>query len=330
MHRGRPALFLALLTAALLAACAASVSIGSYPGVGLDEVLDYLAGRGLPAGVRAVVELRLSRTVAAALVGAALSAGGAGLQFVLRNPLADPYILGISSGAALALILASSLGLASPAAVQLVAFLGGLAALGVAFALAAAAGGGRLSLIIAGVVVGYAAWSLGVILLYRMGPEAGRALSWLYGTLAYTTPSVLRDYSPGILAGLGVLALRAGRVSKLLLGEEVAESMGVNVARLRLEVVAAAGLATASSVAIAGPVGFIGLAGAWLARALVGSVFTRLLPASAMAGAAVLVAADAAARLLGPGEPPLTALTTLAGIPATVYVLTHLRGEGWG
>jgi iron complex transport system permease protein len=325
----RPRLGVPLLALALLAATAASLSTGRYPGVGLKEALEYLIGQRLPPSAEAVLELRLSRTLAAALTGAALAAGGAGLQYVLRNPLADPYILGITSGAALALIAASYAGLSNPALVQLVSFTGGVAALAATLAVSAAAGGGRLSLIIAGIVVGYASWSLGVIILYRMGPEAGRALYWLYGSVAYATPQLVRDYAPGILAGVGILALRAGSLSKLLLGEEVAESMGVNVRRLRLEVVAGAGLAAAASVAIAGPIGFIGLAGAWLARALAGSLFTRLLPASIIAGAAILVAADVAVRLMGPGELPLSALTTLTGIPAVVYVLTRLRGEAY-
>ncbi len=325
----RPRLGIPLLAIALLVAIATSLSTGRYPGVGLGEALKYLSGHKLPPGVEAVIELRLSRTLAAALTGAALAAGGAGLQYVLRNPLADPYILGIASGAALALIAASYAGLSSPAIVQLASFAGGVAALAAALAIATAAGGGRLSLIIAGIVIGYAAWSLGVIILYRMGPEAGKALYWLYGSVAYATPQLVRDYAPGILVGVGILALRSGSLSKLLLGEEVAESMGVNVRRLRLEVVAGSGLAAASSVAIAGPVGFIGLAGAWVARALAGSLFTRLLPASILAGAAILVAADVAARLVGPGELPLSALTTLTGIPAVVYVLTRLRGEAY-
>lgn len=323
----RPLPGLLALTAALFSSIIASISLGHYHEAGLREALEFLAGRQLPRGVEAVLELRLSRTIAAALVGAALSAGGAGLQYVLRNPLADPYILGITSGAALALIAASYAGVSNPLTLQALSFAGGVAALAAALAVATLAGGGRLSLIIAGIVIGYTAWSVGVILLYRMGPEAGRALYWLYGSVAYATPELVRDYAPGILAGVGVLAARAGSISKLLLGEEVAESMGVNVARLRLEVVAGAGLAAASSVAVAGPVGFIGLAGAWLARALAGSLFTRLLPASLLAGASILVSADVAARLLSPGELPLTAITSLTGIPAVLYVLSRLRGE---
>ena len=317
----------ASLAALLVLALLAGLSIGAHRGVGLREALGFVAGRPLPPGVEAVLELRLSRTLAAALVGAALAAGGAGLQVVLRNPLADPYLLGISSGAALAVVAAYAAGARWLGALQAAALAGGLAAFAATAALAAAAGGGRLSLIVAGVAVGYMAWSGTVILLYRLGPEAGWGLYWLYGTVAYTTPEDLARAAPLALAGVAVLAVRARGLDRLILGDEVAESMGVRVARLRLEVVVAAGLATAASVAIAGPVGFVGLAGAWAGRAAAGSLFTRLLPASLAAGAALVVAADVAARLAGPGELPLTALTTRAGVPVIVYVMARMRGE---
>ena len=317
----------AALAGLLALSIIAGLSVGAHGGVGLREALGFIAGRPLPPGVEAVLELRLSRTLAAALVGAALAAGGAGLQVVLRNPLADPYLLGISSGAALAVVAAYAAGARWVGALQAAALAGGLAAFAATAALSAAAGGGRLSLIISGVAVGYVAWSGSVILLYRLGPEAGWGLYWLYGTVAYVTPEDLAGTAPLALAGVALLALRSSRLDKLILGDEVAESMGVRVPRLRAEVVAAAGLATAASVAVAGPVGFVGLAGAWAARAAVGSLFTRLLPASLAAGAALVAAADVAARLAGPGEMPLTALTTLAGVPVIIYVMARMRGE---
>ncbi len=316
----------ALLAASLLAALVAGLAVGPTRAAGAREALDFLAGRSLPPVAEAVLRHRLARTAAAMIVGAALAASGSGLQAVLRNPLADPYLLGISSGAALAVLLAVAAGAADPAAVGAAAFAGGMAAFALTMAASALAGASPTVMVVAGVAVGYVAWSLAVIVMARLGPQVEGGFYWLFGSVAYTTPGDLEAYTPPILAALALLALRAGRVEKLILGEEVAESLGARVSRTRMEVALAAGLAASSAVSLAGPIGFVGLTAPWIARAAVGNLYTRLLPASAAAGAALLAFSDVAARAAGPGELPLTAVTSLAGAPLMVYVMHKLRG----
>ena len=273
-----------------------------------------------------VFELRLLRALSAALVGAALSASGSGLQVLLRNPLADPYILGVSSGAALGVLAALWAGLAWPLEISLAALGGGLAALALVMAISSALGLTNISMVLVGVAASYALSSIDMILMMELGPAVQGSLAWLFGTVAYVLWYELLYAAPLMLAGVLWIFLRAGHLESLMLGEDVAESMGVRVRRLRAEVALASALSTSAAVAIAGPVGFIGLVAPWLARFTSGGAFRRIYPLSLSLGASLTVAADLASRFVQPGGmAPLTSITALMGAPVLVYLLARLR-----
>jgi len=295
---------------------------------GLPEVAAALLGEGDPA-VEAIARYRLLRLAAALTVGAGLAAAGAGMQFTLRNPLVDPYLLGVSSGASLGALAAVVFLDPSPWTVQLLAFAGAVAAYAAAVGVAGLAGLTGASLIVVGVAVGYLGYS-GSILIANLYPDRiPYAFSWLLGSLAYVTPSDMAWLLPLTLAGLAALAASAKRVEALSLGEERAESMGVRVRLTRLIVVSAASLAASSSAAVAGPIGFVGLAAPWLARLLGESRYSRVLASSIAWGALLVAAGDLAARLAAaPRELPLTPIMSLVGAPLLAYLA--VRGKrGW-
>ena len=302
-----------------------SLSVGPYHTVGIREVLGFLTG-GLEPAASGVVEYRLHRTIAAAVTGLALSASGLAIQYSLRNPLADPYIMGVSSTAALAVLgfyyLTSH---PSPWQVYTVAFMGGLAGVAASTLIAILLGLSGTALIVAGVSVSYLAGGLSMILALRLGDKVPMALSWLFGTVAYTVPNEILYSSVGAVAGVVWIALLSRRMNTLILGEEAAEGLGARVRMLRVEAAVAASLATSSVVALAGPVGFIGLAGPWLARLLAGAVFTRVLPVALASGALLTIISDIIVRLVGGGEIPLTAVTSVYGGLVLYYLVARGR-----
>ncbi len=281
---------------------------------------------GLDPAAKGVLDYRLYRTMAAALTGLALSASGLAIQYALRNPLADPYIMGVSSTAALAVLGLYYLAeYPSPWQVYTVAFLGGLAGLAASTMVAVLLGLSGTALIVAGVSVSYLAGGLGMILALRLGDKVPMALSWLFGTVAYSVPREILYSSIGALAGVAWIALLSRRMNTLILGEEAAEGLGARVARLRIEAAVAASLATSSVVALAGPVGFIGLAGPWLARLLAGARFTSVLPVALATGALLTVVSDVLVRMVGGGEIPLTAVTSVYGGVVLYYLVARGR-----
>jgi len=326
-------LAVALLVAVVLAACAA----GKFP-VAPGDLWRAVAARltgtdaGLPPGVETVVwSIRLPRVGAGLLVGAALAAAGTAYQGMFRNPLVSPDILGVSAGAGLGAVAAIYIGLPT-AAVQALAFAGGLAAVG---AVLAVAGLVRqrdpvLVLVLAGVAVG-ALLGAGISLIKLLADPATQLPSitfWLLGGLHAVTPADLRATAPALLAGLVPLALLRWRVNLLALPDEEAQALGVSVGRLRLVLVAAATLATAAAVSIAGIVGWVGLVVPHVARLLVGPEFSRLLPASVLLGGGFLVAADTLARTAAPIELPLGILTALVGAPFFLFLLARSGRNG--
>ncbi|MGC9117118.1 MAG: FecCD family ABC transporter permease [Conexivisphaera sp.] len=270
-----------------------------------------------------VLELRLLRAISAALVGMALAASGSGLQALLKNPLADPYILGVSSGAALGVLAAVAVGLLWPLEVSLAALAGGLAALALVMAISSALGLTNLSLVLVGVAASYALSSVDMVLMMDLGPSVQGSLAWLFGTVAYVLWSELVYAAPLMVCGAIWIFLRAGHLESLMLGDDVAESMGVRARRLRAEVALASALSTSAAVAVAGPVGFVGLVAARLGS---GGAFRRTYPLSLSLGASLTVAADLASRFVQPGGmAPLTSVTALMGAPVLVYLLAK-----WG
>lgn len=332
MTRSLAALLLAfflLLLAALLA-----LTAGKFPlsaGDALAALLHRALGQssGLDAAGESVLfHIRLPRVLAAMLVGAALSAAGAAYQQLFRNPLVSPDILGVSSGAALGAVLGIFLGL-DVWSIQGLAFLCGLGTVALVYLIAAGLRGHDplLMLVLAGVLIG-ALGGAGIGLMkYLADPynQLPAITFWLLGSLASVTPADVAAILPALALGLLPLALLRWRLDVLSLGDEEAQSLGVNPLRVRLAVVAGATLVTASVVAISGIIGWIGLLVPHMARLLVGPRFALLLPASLLFGGAYLLAIDTLARNLARIEIPLGILTALFGTPVFLWLLFRSR-----
>jgi len=297
-----------------------AMSIGSVP-VDLAALLhgnDDL-GRSL------VLELRLPRALSAFAVGGLLALAGALMQVLLRNPLADPYILGISGGAAVGALLSLLLGL-GVGGMTGNAFLGALLSMALVFGLAHGRGNwSAMRLLLTGVVVA-AGWGAIISFILAIAPERGLhgMLFWLMGDLSHTPPPLWGL----IVAGLGLLVCLpfARDLNVLARGELAASALGVSVARLRLMLYVVASLLTATAVTIAGSVGFVGLVIPHLLRLLGLSDHRRLLPAAVLAGGSLLVLADTVARsALAPQQLPVGVITALLGVPVFLYLL-HRRG----
>lgn len=314
----RGTLFWPVALAALVAGAVAGVALGAVP-LSLHAVANALAGRGDADAVAIVRTLRLPRVVLAALVGAGLGVSGAALQGSLRNALAEPYLLGVSGGAAVGAVLATALGLASAAALPIAAFAGASLAVVLAMLVAQAAGGRAdpRVLLMAGVVIGAFANAAIMVALAGAAPNAVRgALWWMMGSVAdadWARASWLALY---VIVGGGALLLRARDIDALALGEEPAASLGVDVERASLFVFGAASLLAAATVAAAGLVGFVGLVVPHVVRASGVRRHAAILLGSAVAGAALVVGADVVARVVrAPAELPLGAVTALVGVP---------------
>lgn len=316
----------ALLALVLAAAALVSLRVGAV-GMTTGAVFDALRGVGDPTLATIVRTLRLPRVVQGALVGAALSLSGAVFQALLRNPLADPYILGVSSGAAVGAVLAVVLGwaLAAPWSLPLAALVGAVVAIALVFRIALAVGRALDTrvLLLAGVVVG-AFCNAGVLLLLTFADlESFRsAMFWMMGSLAGSTwreAGLLAAY----LAPAFVALLWLARALNLLsLGEETAAYLGARVERVKLLAFVLAALLAAAGVATSGVIGFVGLVVPHVVRLVWGADHEFLLPASALLGAAFLVLVDAGARTLAaPVELPIGVVTALLGAPFFVYLL---------
>ena len=245
---------------------------------------------------------------------------------MFRNPLVSPDILGVSAGAGLGAAIAILLGLPLTA-VQACAFGGGLLAVGCVYAVAARVRHHDpvLVLVLAGVAVG-TLFAAGISLAKVLADPSVQLPSitfWLLGGLSAVTPGDLAVAAPLMLCGLAPAWLLRWRVNLLTLADDEAQAMGINVARLRLVLVASATLVTAAAVSIAGIVGWIGLVIPHSARLLVGPEFSRLLPATGLLGAGFLVAADTLARSIAPVELPLGILTAIVGAPVFLWLLAR-------
>jgi iron complex transport system permease protein len=315
-----------ILIVALALAAASALAFGTI-GMSPRESMRALFGLGDATSVLVVRDLRLPRTVLAMLLGAGLGISGAALQGVLRNPLAEPYLLGVSGGAAVGAVLAVSAGLAF-ALVPVAAFAGAVAAVAVALFVAHAthARGDPRVLIMAGVVVGAFANAAIMVLMANADASVIRnAVWWMMGSAAdatWTQNAWLAFYI--IVGGAALIAL--GRtLDALALGEDSAAGLGVDVERAARRVYLTASLVAASTVAAAGLVGFVGLVVPHIARRLGANGHRALLGASALAGAVLVVMADIVARtVLPPAELPLGAVTAMLGVPFFLVTLRRL------
>jgi iron complex transport system permease protein len=311
--------------AALLILCVLALAIGSVS-LPVGDVIDALRGTGDATVVSIVRDLRAPRVLLAALVGAGLSMSGGALQGTLRNPLAEPYLLGVSGGAAVGAVLATSFGVSTPFGITLSAF-GGAALSTVSVSLIARVVAGRTDarmLLMAGVVVG--AFANAVIIVTLAGFPADRlrgALWWMMGSASDATWAGVGRLFAAVAVFGGALVWLARELDVLALGEEPAAALGTNVDRASRQIFLIASFLAAATVAAAGLVGFVGLVVPNLARALGAQRHRPMMLLSALYGAALLVFADLLARTArSPAELPLGAITALIGVP---FFLARLR-----
>lgn len=315
-----PRVLLPVLALLALASIAAALFAGPVD-VPAAAVWDALTGGARDTGGRVVRELRLPRALSAFVVGALLALAGALMQVLLRNPLADPYVLGVSGGAAVAALATMLLGLAA-FWIPVNAFLGALGSMLLVFGLAHGRGGWTSTrLLLTGVVVA-AGWGAVVSFLLAVSPDRSLRgmLFWLMGDLAQAGGP---GWTAGaLLAGLGVAFALARPLNLLARGDLQARALGVAVGPLRIAVYVAASLLTAAAVTIAGSVGFVGLVVPHMLRLVGGADHRWLLPAAVLGGGTLLVAADTLARVVvAPQQLPVGVLTALLGVPLFLFLL---------
>ncbi|GAB3211115.1 FecCD family ABC transporter permease [Marinactinospora thermotolerans] len=335
------AVVLPLLVAGLVAAVTAGIAVGSVAvspadtwGIMLHRVVPGWVEVSWPAThERIVLSSRLPRVLLGVVAGAGLALVGMVLQALVRNPLADPSLLGVSSGATLGavLVVVSGVGLFGVYSLPLSAFLGALVALVTVYLLARTGGRtGSTRLVLSGVVVGQVFLSASSLLIMTSGdPHASTAVTrWTLGGLGGTTWQTLTLPSAVVVLLLAALAARTRSLNLLLAGEEAATTMGLAVGRFRTEMFLLTALVTGVIVAVSGVIGFVGLMMPHIARLLVGADHRRALPVATLLGAVFLVLADLASRTLAsPEELPVGILTALSGAPFFLWLM-HRESRG--
>ncbi|MFF9171928.1 MULTISPECIES: FecCD family ABC transporter permease [unclassified Streptomyces] len=331
-----------VLAVALLAALTAAVACGStsVPAAEVWSVVGHrLSGAAPRPGTSDLIvwQLRVPRALLAALVGAGLGLVGTAVQALVRNPLADPYLLGISNGASLGAVAAIVLGAGAGGAFGLglsgAAFAGALATFALVWAVARRGGGfAPLRLVLAGVAIGQFLSGFTSYLVLRTGDEqqTHSVLFWLMGSLGGATWQLLAVPAVAVPLALLWLLARARGLNALLMGDETAAGLGVDVTRLRRELFTATSVLTGVLVAVSGAIAFVALMVPHACRLLVGGDHRRLLPVAALSGALLLVVVDLVCRTaLATQELPVGVVTSLVGAPALLYLLDRrLGGEG--
>ncbi|MDQ3448092.1 MAG: iron ABC transporter permease [Chloroflexota bacterium] len=334
--RRRPLWLLAAGLLLLLCSLVAGIVFGNVP-VAPDQTLAILAHRLLgwdgavtwsPAAETIVMELRLPRVLTAMTVGTGLALAGTVLQGLLRNPLADPYVLGTASGAALgaaiALLVPIQVAFLGLGLLHILAFAGALIAVWLVYRLSSGASAGSLTSVL---LTGYAVGSLlaaGLSLaMYLSGANLRQIFFYLLGSFATASWQQLAVGLPLVAAGSALILTRARALNALLLGEETALHLGLDVRRERAVLLLLASLVTAASVALAGLIGFVGLVVPHVVRIAVGPNARAVLPLAAVFGASFLVLADLVARI--PGEIPVGIVTAVVGAPFFLSLLRRFR-----
>lgn len=332
---GRIAGICYVLLGVLFVCVVISLKMGTYPISVSDIVMTLFRGAlghrdEIPSEFWLVVfGLRLPRIALGILVGASLSVAGAGFQALLRNPLADPYVLGVSSGAALGAIVSLVFTPHIAGAIQVAAFIGASATIAAVYFLGRR--GGQLdsaSLLLAGIV---SASFLSAVIMFLMTTLSGRDLRgmafWLMGDLATSppTPKVLQWFGflfTLFVAAAGAIYTTSSDLNLILTGEQEARHLGVNVGRVKLVVYVAASVLTGLAVSVSGAIGYVGLLVPHAIRMMFGTDYRVLIPASAIGGAIAIVVADTFARtVMAPTELPVGAMTALVGAPVFIYLM---------
>lgn len=323
--RVRPALLLGSLAVFTLIALCVALTVGSVP-LPLGRVIHTLGGGGDALTRTLVLELRLPRAVTAFSVGGLLALAGALMQVLLRNPLADPYILGVSGGAAVGALLSLLFGLAGYWASGS-AFLGALMSMLIVFVLAHGRGGWTPTrLLLTGIVVAFG-WGAAISVLLVLSDNASLRgmLFWLMGDLSYRSGGWLALVV--VIVGLAACLPFARHLNVLARGETLAEALGVAVRPFSIAIYIVASLFTAVAVTEAGAIGFVGLVIPHLLRLVSGSDHRTLLPGAVLAGGSLLVLADTLARtVVAPEQLPVGVVTAAIGVPVFLYLLNRARG----
>lgn len=300
-----------------------TVGVVLWRGLGLDIGLTWT-----PAAEAIVWELRLPRVLTAMVVGCGLAVAGATFQGLLRNPLADPYVLGTASGAALgaavAILLPVNLLLVAFGLLHGLAFLGALLTALVVFRLGGSGGAGGLTrLLLTGYAVGSVLAAMLTMAMYVSGSDLRQIFSFLLGGLGGSSWPRLAVAAPLIIGSCVLIVARARSLDGLLLGDAAARHLGIDVRRERGILLGLASMATAAAVAISGLIGFVGLVVPHIVRLVVGPSAMRVVPISALLGASLLAAADLVARLVG--DIPVGVVMALLGAPFFLFLLTRTR-----
>ncbi|MGA3292809.1 MAG: iron ABC transporter permease [Candidatus Acidiferrales bacterium] len=318
------------LCGVLFVAVVISLRMGAYPIAVSDIVTTLFNGaigrwNEVPSEFKLVIfGLRLPRIALGILVGAALSTAGAGFQALLRNPLADPYVLGVSSGAALGAILSLIVAPRAPGLIQAAAFAGAVATIAAVYFLGRR--GGQLdsgTLLLAGIVT---ASFLSAVIMFLMTTLSGRDLRgmafWLMGDLASPSLVDLKWLYFLLVIAVGSIYTTSSDLNLILTGEQEARHLGVNVHRVKLVVYVAASVLTGLAVSVSGAIGYVGLLVPHVMRMMFGTDYRLLIPASALGGAILIVLADTLARtVVAPTELPVGAMTAIAGAPVFIYLM---------
>lgn len=336
LHGGLLLLLLVVLVLVFLL----SLVVGSVS-IPLTDILTILVG-GEPARATwttIVLDFRLPKALTALLAGAALAVGGLQMQTLFRNPLADPYVLGVSSGASLGValvvlsvgttgsMLLAGLGLSGDFGITLAAILGSGFALLLVIAVAARVQS-VITLLVLGLMFGYATGALVSLLMYfSVAERIQMYINWTYGSFSGVSWRQMPIFIPVVIIGLLLTFLLSKPLNALLLGEAYARSMGLNVRRVRLAIISSTALLAGSVTAFCGPIGFLGLAVPHLCRALFGTSDHRILtPATLLLGGTLALVADLVAQM--PGSQivlPLNAVTALIGAPVVIWVILRRR-----
>ena len=302
-----------------------SVSVGSS-GIGLHEMLRMLSG-DYSNNIGDILDYRLRRTILATLVGISLSSSGCAMQSLFRNPLADPYILGVSSGASVGAALAILSGHGTSHEIITAAFISALMAVYAVYAL------GKKStyfLLLAGIAMATFLSGVTSFLIYISGESLRQVLFWIMGGFWTANWTKVKVVFMTAIIGTAVMLYNSWRLNAILLGEEHAMSVGVDVEKLRRVIISTTALLTAGAVSVSGVIGFVGIIIPHTARLVFGEDNRILIPASILLSAAFMPAVDVVARVSAPGEIPVGIITSLLGAPFFIYLLRRKRYEVQG
>jgi len=331
-----------ILITLLLLCIGLSLSVGAVK-LPLSSTVQILANNFLgltndPIGINETIllQLRLPRIILAIIIGAMLSTAGVAFQGVLRNPLADPYILGISTGAALGAAISILLGrlqiswLSNPWSVPLFAFVGSIISLWLVISLAHQGGyRGRESLILAGVIIQSLLGAFLSFLIASSGEQMQQIVYWMMGSLANKNWTHVYILTPYFILGMVLLLLKYRELDIFALGEQAAAHLGLNVERTKVFILASGSLLTAAAVSVVGVIGFVGLIVPHMMRILVGPNHRTLLIASSLAGGVFLLLSDTIARTIIPSrEIPIGVITAFVGAPFFAYLFKRSLRRG--